>query len=83
MKQKLVTLNAEAFAIASRMTNFSAFVRRATLATEEGGLELVEPNQLSSTRLLAMLLARNQAKNGFDHQINHTIVALMSHFKDE
>ena len=83
MKQKLVTLNDEAFAIATRMSNFSAFVRRATLATEEGGLELVEPSQLPSAQLIGMLLARNQAKHGFNHAVNDVLVSLLSHFKEE
>jgi len=81
MKQKLVTLNDEAFAIAARMSNFSAFVRRATLATEEGGLELVEPSQIPSAQLIALLLARNQAANGFTHSVNDVLISLMSHFK--
>lgn len=82
MKQKLVTLNDEAFAIATRMSNFSAFVRRATLATEEGGLELVEPSQIPSAQLLAMLLARNQAANGFKDPVNDVLVSLISHFNN-
>ena len=82
MKQKLVTLDAEAFNIASRMGNFSAFVRRATKAIEEGGLELVEPSQMSSSQMLAMLLARNQKENGFNNAVNDIIISLMSHFKD-
>tara|TARA_R110001583_G_scaffold103507_1_gene250746 strand:+ start:247 stop:498 length:252 start_codon:yes stop_codon:yes gene_type:complete len=82
MKQKLITLSAEAFDIAARMPNFSAFVRRATLATQEGGLELVEPSQLPSAQLLGMLLARNQKVNGFNHSVNDVLISLMSHFKE-
>jgi|TARA_R110002110_G_C12875324_1_gene662101 hypothetical protein len=82
MKQKLVTLDSEAFNIASRMGNFSAFVRRATKATEEGGLELVEPSQMPASQMLAILLARNQKENGFNHSVNDVLISLMSHFKD-
>tara|TARA_R110001632_G_scaffold78094_1_gene175469 strand:- start:118 stop:366 length:249 start_codon:yes stop_codon:yes gene_type:complete len=82
MKQKLVTLNDDAYRIAIGMKNFSAFVRRATLATEEGGLELVEATQVPSAQMIAILLARNQKKNGFDCPTNQVLMMLMSHFKD-
>lgn len=82
MRQKLITLDNRSFDIASRMGNFSAFVRRATQATEEGGLELVEPTQIPSTQMLSILLSRNQNVNGFKHPINDILISLMSHFKD-
>lgn len=83
MRQKLITLDAQSFDIASRMGNFSAFVRRATKATEEGGLELVEPTQIPSVQMLSMLLARNQSEHGFKHPINDILITLMSHFKTD
>jgi|SaaInlStandDraft_1057018.scaffolds.fasta_scaffold25807_3 hypothetical protein len=81
MRQKLITLDAQSFDIASRMGNFSAFVRRATKATEEGGLELVEPTQMLSTQMLSMLLARNQTEHGFKHPVNDVLISLISHFR--
>ena len=82
MKQKLVTLSDDAYSIAVGMKNFSAFVRRATLATEEGGLELVERTQIPSVEMLAILLSRNQKANGFEDQTNQVLMMLISHFKD-
>jgi len=81
MRQKLVTLDPRSYDIAVRMKNFSAFVRRATQATESGGMELVEPTQIPSVQMLSMLLARNQAVNGFNDPINDILISLMSHFK--
>jgi hypothetical protein len=82
MKQKLVTLCDESHGIAVRMKNFSGFVRRATLATEEGGLELVEATQVESVQMLAILLARNQKENGHGCPTNQVLMMMMSHFKD-
>lgn len=83
MKQKLVTLCDESHAVATGMKGrFSAFVRRAALAVDNGGLELVEPNELESVRMLAILLTRNQKENGFDDSTNQVLMMLMSHFKD-
>ena len=82
MRQKLVTLDSRAYDIAKRMKNFSAFVRRATHATEEGGMELVEPTQIPSTQMLGILLARNQKENGYEDAVNNVLISLLSHFKD-
>ncbi len=82
MKQKLVTLCDEAHGIAVGMKNFSGFVRRATLATETGGLELVEATEVPSTQMIAILLARNQKENGHGCATNQVLMMLLSHFKD-
>jgi len=82
MRQKLINLDAESYDIAQRMSNFSSFVRRATKAIEEGGLELVEPTQIPSVQMLSMLLARNQSEHGFKHPVNDILISLMTHFKD-
>lgn len=83
MKQKLVTLCDESHLVATQMSGrFSAFVRRAALAVDNGGLELVEPNELESVRMIAILLSRNQKANGFEDPTNQVLMMLMSHFKD-
>tara|TARA_R110002096_G_C14565830_1_gene720231 strand:+ start:256 stop:507 length:252 start_codon:yes stop_codon:yes gene_type:complete len=82
MRQKLITLDPASFAIAANMTNFSAFVRRATQATENGGLELVEPSQLSSTRMLSMLISREQKANGYETQVGEDLMKLLAHFRN-
>ena len=77
-----MTLDEDAWIIAKGMSNFSAFVRRATKATEEGGLELVEPTQLSSARMISMLLMREQKEHGFDTQVGADLLFLHAHFKN-
>lgn len=81
MQHKMVTLCNESHQIAKGMRNFSGFVRRATLATEEGGFELVEPSQIPTAQLLGMLLAREQKANGFGTECATEIMDLMAHFK--
>ena len=64
------------------MKNFSLFVRRATLATEEGGLTLVEPSRIPPGILLALLLAKEQEANGFDTEVGLEILKLHQHYKN-
>jgi hypothetical protein len=82
MLHKMVTLCPASHDIAKRMKNFSLFVRRATLATEEGGLELVEPSQIPPGKLLALLLAKEQKANGFETEVGLEILKLHQHFKN-
>tara|TARA_R110000751_G_scaffold91215_1_gene178717 strand:- start:1023 stop:1274 length:252 start_codon:yes stop_codon:yes gene_type:complete len=82
MLHKMVTLCPASHDIAQRMKNFSLFVRRATLATEEGGLELVEPSQIPSVQMLAILLSREQEVNGFGTDVGLDISNLIQHFRN-
>lgn len=82
MLHKMVTLCPKSHDIAQRTHNFSAFVRRATLAIEDGGLELVEPSQLSSIRMISMLISREQEANGFETQVGEELFSLLAHFRN-
>ena len=54
MRNKLITLDEESFAISKEMKNFSAFVRMATKATRDGGVELINPSEMTTMRCLVM-----------------------------
>lgn len=66
MRNKLITLDDESYEISKRMGNFSAFVRTATKATEEGGLTLVNPAEMPTMQCLAIVLNRSQVAGQTD-----------------
>tara|TARA_R110000824_G_scaffold382899_1_gene576210 strand:+ start:345 stop:584 length:240 start_codon:yes stop_codon:yes gene_type:complete len=77
MRQKLITMCDASFEASKRMNNFSAFVRRATLGTDN----MVELESINSVQLLAIVLARNQKENGFDDVNNDLILQLIKELK--
>tara|TARA_R110000823_G_C15941814_1_gene500554 strand:- start:453 stop:704 length:252 start_codon:yes stop_codon:yes gene_type:complete len=82
MMNKMVTMCSESYVIAQNMKNFSGFVRRATLASNEGGYELVDPALIPTSQCLAIVLSRNQKENGFDHALNDVLLSLMHTLKE-
>ena len=59
---KMVSLDAETYEIAQRMTNFSGHVRKVLKE------ELVDLEAMSTSRLMAIIFARTQSEFGFDSE---------------
>jgi len=66
VRNKLITLDEESFAISKEMKNFSSFVRMATKATREGGVDLVNPATMPPMQCLAIVLGRFQTEERFE-----------------
>jgi len=79
MRNKLITLDEESFAISKEMKNFSSFVRMATKATREGGVDLVNPATMPTMQCLAIILNRFQTDEMFEEAT--LILSLMRDLK--
>ena len=71
-----ISLDDETHPIASQMSNFSGWVRSKLRAFASGSDDPVI-SETPSKRLLAVVLARHQAKHGFDNQMNETLAYLI------
>jgi len=78
MKQKLITLDDESFALASKQRNFSQWVRMALKATDTGGLELINPATIDANRALAIALNKLQSDLGFEHELCDDLLRIMA-----
>jgi len=83
MKQKLITLDDEAFALASKQRNFSQWVRMALKATDTGGLELINPLTVSPMQALSIALNKLQTQLGFEHEVCVELVEVMMKVRKE
>lgn len=83
MRNKLITLDEESFAISKQMPNFSSFVRMATKASIEGGVELVNPSTMTAMRALVIAFNRLQAKDGGNSERVDQILSIMSELRIE
>jgi hypothetical protein len=64
MRSKMITLDEESWAISKEMKNFSSFVRIATKATRDGGLELINPSEITAMKALILAFNRLQTIDG-------------------
>ena len=83
MKQKLITLDDESFKLASKRANFSQWVRMALKATEQGGIELVNPAAVMPMQALSIALNKLQTQLGFEHEICVELVDVMMKVRKE
>jgi len=83
MRNKLITLDEESYAISKQMKNFSSFVRMATKATIEGGVELVNPQEMTTMRCLVMAFNRLQAKDEGNSERVDQLLAIMNELRIE
>lgn len=83
LRNKLITLDEESFAISKEMKNFSSFVRMATKATREGGVELINPSEMTTMRCLVMAFNRLQLKDGGNSERVDAILSIMNELRIE
>ena len=83
MRNKLITLDEESYAISKQMSNFSSFVRMATKASIEGGVELVNPSEMSAMRALVIAFNRLQLKDGGNSDRVDAILSIMNELRIE
>ena len=83
MRNKLITLDEESYAISKEMKNFSSFVRMATKATRDGDIELVNPQEMTTMRCLVMAFNRLQAKDGGNSERVDSLLAIMNELRIE
>tara|TARA_R110001632_G_scaffold165648_2_gene284091 strand:+ start:131 stop:397 length:267 start_codon:yes stop_codon:yes gene_type:complete len=83
MRNKLITLDEESFAISKQMANFSSFVRMATKATRDGDVELVNPSEMTAMRALVIAFNRLQLKDGGNSPRVDAILEIMNDLRIE
>mgnify|MGYP003661119235 CR=1 FL=1 len=83
MRNKLITLDEESYAISKEMKNFSSFVRVATKATRDGGLELVNPSELTAMRALGIAFSKLQMKDGGNSSRVDALLKIMNELRIE
>jgi hypothetical protein len=83
MRNKLITLDEESYAISKEMKNFSSFVRVATKATRDGGLELVNPSEITAMKALVIAFNRLQLKDGGNSPRVDAILSIMNELRIE
>jgi len=79
----MITLDDESIAIAKEMNNYSAFVRMATKATRDGGLELVSPGEITAMKALVIAFNRLQKKDGYNSERVTTLLDIIADLRIE
>jgi len=75
--QRMISLCEKTNAIASRMGNFSGWVR--TMLLRDAGQNMPAAVDLSSRQLLAIVLTRNQLRHGYDTPIVKDLLDLLKY----
>ena len=75
-RHKMVSLCDASYEAAGRMNNFSGWVRTKVLQEATGSQETAV-SVTSSRSLLAVVLARQQEKLGYDHEIVQVLLELL------
>ena len=76
-RHKMVNLCETSYEAASRMNNFSGWVRTQVLKNAAGSEEMAI-SATKSRNLLAVVLARQQEKHGFDSKIVQHILTVIN-----
>ena len=77
MNHKMINLCDASFIAATRMNNFSGWVRTKVLQHATGSQETAI-SEAPSRQLLAVVMARVQQAHGFDHEMCDAILSQMS-----
>ena len=76
MNHKMVNLCDASYDIASRMENYSGWVRAQTIAHDRT-VAVIGISQMTSKQLMAVVLARQQSELGFLHDVTESVLKII------